>query len=119
MKSENMKRLEELISGKKDTTVYYDGGTEGHPLFFDSSVAVQRSFLRAGTTFAPHVHEATEIVVVISGTFSSTAAFLSAVTPVAGVVVFQPGVSHSHVAETDCWVIGITIPADKAYPNGK
>jgi quercetin dioxygenase-like cupin family protein len=117
-KSENLIKLESLITGNADPAkVCYEGGTEGFGLYFGADAAVVRSFLKAGTVFPPHVHSATEVVVVLSGIFHSSTAILTCVTPVAGVIVFQPGVSHSHVAETDCWVVGITIPSDEGYPH--
>ncbi len=114
-----MKRLEELIVGKSKDTFVYNGGTEGHPLYYAQDAAIQRAFLKAGTKFAAHSHESTEIVIVISGHFSSTTAMATIITPVAGVIVFPPGTEHSHSAETDCWVIGILIPCGEGYPDSE
>ena len=119
MASEYMKKLEELIAGTNPNgnTLIYEGGAEGHALYSGADAAIQRSFLKAGTKFESHCHASTEIVVVLSGVFHSSTAFITCVTPVAGVIVFQPGISHSHVAETDCWVIGILVPRDEGYPG--
>jgi quercetin dioxygenase-like cupin family protein len=115
---ENLKRLEALIMGTKHAPeITYDGGTEGTCLYNGGDAAVQRCFLKAGTKFAPHVHGSTEVAIVLSGTFHSKTAFLTCVTPVAGVIVFPPGVEHSHEAETDCWVIGVLIPSEPGYPH--
>ena len=122
MANENLKALEALITGRgkaNGKVLVYAGGTEGHCLYYGEDAAVQRSFLRAGTKFEEHAHGSTEVVVVLSGIFHSTTAFITAVTPIAGVIVFQPGTKHSHMAETDCWVIGILIPSEPGYPDGK
>ncbi len=119
MISENIKRLEELIVGKGPSKIVYEGGTEGQPLYYAKDAAVQRAFLKAGTKFVTHDHESTEVVIVLSGHFSSTTAMATVITPVAGVIVFPPNVEHSHFAETDCWVIGVLIPCGTGYPDSE
>lgn len=118
MKSANLMRLEELIlSHPKADEVIYEGGAHGTGLYEGEDAVVQRAYLPAGAKFESHSHSSTEIIIVLSGAFHSSTAFLTCVTPVAGVVVFQPGVVHSHFAETACWVVSVLVPRDEGYPN--
>jgi quercetin dioxygenase-like cupin family protein len=117
-KSNNMRELEDLILGKNSAKkICYSGGTEGSCLYYGPDAAVQRAFLKAGTKLEPHSHKTTEVLVVLSGAFQITVAGITTIPPVAGVVIVLPEVSHSCLAITDCWVIGISIPADPGYPH--
>lgn len=114
-----VRALEELIMGKVPRGILYKGGAEGHCLYYGDDAAVQRNFLKAGTKFEEHSHGSTEIVVVLSGKFHSDSTGIATITPVAGVIIFLPGVAHSHWAETDCRVIGILVPCEVGYPDGR
>jgi quercetin dioxygenase-like cupin family protein len=116
--SENMKMLAELIEGKREKVLLYKGGTEGHCLYYGKDMAVQREFFPAGTKFEEHSHNATEILVVVSGKFFSTSVFIATDTPVAAVIIFPPHIPHSHFAETDCWIVGVLVPGEVGYPDG-
>jgi quercetin dioxygenase-like cupin family protein len=117
-KSNNMRELEDLILGKNSAKkTCYSGGTEGSCLYYGPDAAVQRAFLPTGTTLEKHVHEATEILVVLSGVFYAIVDSGKTLIPVAGTAIFPPNTPHGCYSETDAWVIGITVPCDKAYPH--
>jgi quercetin dioxygenase-like cupin family protein len=117
--STGLKKLEDLIMGNHPKAVEYKGGTQGWALYKGDDAAVQRAFLPAGTVFEAHSHTVTEIVVVLSGRFQSTAALITSVTQQAGIIVFQPNMEHSHFAETDCWVLAALVPCNGGYPDAK
>ena len=114
--SENIKMLESLILGKGPKTINYLNGTIGTSLYCAPDATIQRAFLPAGTIFEEHAHQVTEVIVVLSGIFHTKGPSLTTVVEPAAVVIYAPGIIHSHRAETDCYVIGMLIPRNGGYP---
>ena len=117
--SENIRALEELIIKRAVGRVSYSGGACGVPLYKDKDAAVQRLFLPAGAKFETHVHPVTEVIIVLEGRLQSTSPLITAVTEVAGVIVYPPNIPHSHQAEADCVFLGILVPCNGGYPDVK
>ncbi len=114
-----MKRLEELIVGKRSGHNSYAGGTEGDCLYDGDDASVQIAFLPAGTVFASHSHTVTEVVLVLCGRFLSDVGGMTIETPPTRTISFPPGQEHSHNALTDCRVVGVLVPRNGGYPAFK
>ena len=117
--SGNMRRLEELITGKSPGQVSYKGGALGTNLYSYADGAVQKAVLPEGSTFEPHSHSVTEVIVVLSGRLHVESPFLISTAGPGGVIIFPPGVEHSCYAETDCHLIGILVPRNGGYPDAR
>jgi hypothetical protein len=96
-----------------------DGSCFGQGIFKNRFVALQRAFIDAGATLHPHDHKEVEWLIVTRGKVSIE--LLSGITELSvgdGIRV-EPNTGHILSALEDSWIIGITIPASEAYPNGR
>jgi mannose-6-phosphate isomerase-like protein (cupin superfamily) len=86
----------------------------------DSNIAVQRSFLSAGTIFTKHQHEDMHETLILYQGQAIVHMPDGSVDLQHGVPHYvPPGTSHDFTAVTDCWVIGITQPGSKGYPSAR
>lgn len=123
--SQNLKRLKELVESVTPHGPYcveykIDRGTcLGTGLLKKPDVSVQDAFMSKGSLFSIHQHESIEILTVYRGRLrvgtSDNDSFLSA-----GQTLSLPrGVLHEVEAIEDTWMIGITVPAEKGYPDAR
>lgn len=128
MESSNLKQLSELtrkltladlIDNEHRDTIRYrtlKGQCVGTALLSEDLIAIQKTFMSKDTALPIHVHnKEIEILVVYAGELRVNNTSLT----VGGLVKLLPGEEHLVSALEDSWLIGITIPADKAYPGVK
>jgi quercetin dioxygenase-like cupin family protein len=92
----------------------------GFGIYKDDDVAVQRGFLSKGAKFPPHSHGVTEVITIVKGRLRTQGTEIGPtdLAP-AQTVTYPPHDQHSHEALEDTWLIALTIPAAKGYPDGK
>lgn len=130
MRAHELKRLRELTELLPPPTVgtefregsgfveyHIDGTCFGFALFYRPEVAVQRSFISAGSRFLDHVHETHEFLLVYQGQIVVYIEDEEYEVGIAGVMHIEPDTPHSVVATEDTWLIGITVPAEEGYPH--
>jgi quercetin dioxygenase-like cupin family protein len=104
----------------KDSVAYamLAGICTGEELFYNQSIAVQRSFMNKGAKFPIHLHNQIEWIIVSRGhLINDTEGVITELKDGDGVKI-ERGHSHCIEAITDTWLIGITIPASEGYPHG-
>jgi len=104
--------------------VEYDvegGECFGFGLFVDrgGQVAVQRAYMTAGAEFPPHTHDEAETLVVYEGQIEAWIEGEATLLGPGDSITIRPGQRHEIVAQTKARMIGITVPAGGAYPNGR
>ena len=127
--SEHIKKLEELIPLLSDITisnspdVEYDvknGTSLGFNLYNNEEIAVQRAFASKDSVFPEHVHKKeTEILIVYKGEGICYYGDEEKHMNVGDCIKIEPNINHSWKMLKDTWLIGITIPAVKGYPNAR
>jgi len=140
--SEHIKKLEEIIPKLNDLTMsnspnveyMVDNGTSfGFNLYNIPEIAVMRVFMSKDTSFPKHNHDEIEYLLVYKGSLKVHIDEKPVHANVDGVSVYDNdfilnvsdgcflprGVSHSGEALEDSWLLCITIPSGKGYPNDK
>jgi len=114
--------LSDLVIGKAQSSwVEYkveSGTCFGFGLFKQDEVAVQRVFLSKGTIFPEHMHSCWEYLIVYKGNLQHCIGNDAKNLGPTNYVTISPGMTHAGKAKEDTWLIAITIPAGKGYPNG-
>lgn len=93
-----------------------NGVCVGYSLYHNSNIAIQRAFMRNGTSFPQHSHKEKEILVISSGKLKVTINNKSSIFERGDSLSFEMNQIHEVEALEDTWVIGITIPASEGYP---
>ena len=131
---ENLERLRELtnslpavpliklVKASSDKTVEYEtqDGTPffGLGLFNNGYVAVRRVFMGKGTLVPHHTHAGKEFMIVYSGKVRFRRSRGERVYGIGDILCFDPNEEHNGEALEHTWLIAITIPAEKGYPDG-
>lgn len=96
------------------------GSCHGIAIYNDDTIAVQRAFMSKGTSLPPHYHDEIEVLTIFQGMLQIT--FIDGKQTFIGVgdtYKFNPKESHYCEALEDTWMIAITIPPSKDYPDGR
>ena len=85
----------------------------------DGDKSIQEIFLTAGSVFPWHSHDTHETLKAIDTRFEVSIENNDTFILEPGQShYFPPGSEHTVKALEDGWILGITVPADKAYPVG-
>ena len=119
-----LRRLTKLLPNTPNghPVVSYDvgsGSSVGYGLLKTDDIAVQSNVLEAGTKFPYHTHtDIREWIIVYKGEIIFTLEGGEEVLVQRGeCITLDPGQSHCAYAPIECHLIGVTVPADKGYPD--
>jgi len=106
---------------EKVADVFYDvegGECYGFSLFNNGKIAVQRAFLSKGAEFPMHIHDdEKEHLIFYEGKGKAIVEGQEdRILEEGDCILIPAGVSHGWKILEDSWVIGITVPAEEAYP---
>lgn len=110
--------LEDIVRKRCSDWIRYEvskGNCIGVGLLHERSVAVQKSFMSAGTIFPAHVHSETEFLIIYEGSLECDGKVYSA----ADVLKIAPEQEHVVKALEDTWMVAVIIPASSAYPESE
>ena len=95
-----------------------DGVCFGFGLLHNPLVAVQHAVITEGATFPRHRHDENEFLIPIQGRLRllRNGAESQEAGP-GGVLQIKPGEPHRVIALSDCWMIGVLVPAGGGYPD--
>jgi quercetin dioxygenase-like cupin family protein len=111
--------LADFVILRKNKVIDYEiegGHCVGVSLLNNSKVAIQDSFMKAGTLFPLHAHDVIEIIVVYDGEAECVSDSVTHLTK-GDVIKFEVNSLHTCKAITDSHIIGITIPSSPNYPR--
>ena len=94
------------------------GECMGVCLFNVPRVAVQRAFMSEGARLPIHTHDGKEVLVLYAGALTVTVGAETRKYGAGDVIEFVAHTAHVVAAQTDTWMIAVTIPADEGYPRG-
>jgi quercetin dioxygenase-like cupin family protein len=114
--------LEELIREVADSQVSYrmeDGSCLGYKLWHEEGElgAGQRAWLQAGAIFPEHAHSQKEMLIGLTGAFEAVTPNETKILCQFDTIIFEPNIPHHVHGIADAWMVGIIIPASKAYPK--
>lgn len=116
-------RLGELVRASQGEVTEYDvasGTALGLNLLHQAEIAVCRLFFSAGTRFREHSHSEKEWLILYSGKCVCRYANMPARTlDVGDFVYFAPEEIHEFEFLTDTWMVGVSVPAIKGFPDGQ
>ena len=123
-KEDRFKRLKELtheMSGPPEQGwleyKHVEGTSFGFGIYKTDEVAIQRARGVAGSLFEEHVHDEHEHIVVFSGCLAITMHGKRHVLRLGDGIHIPLGTPHSAEYLEDSWVIAITVPGSKDFPN--
>ena len=126
LESNNIDKLKELtvkLNGftiQKNNKVIYDlegGEAKGYGLYSNAIVAIQRCFCPKNTKFLNHTHNEIKYLIFYDGGGKIIINGKTKEFCVGSFFVIEAKVEHSIIFDEDTWVIGITIPKAKGYPE--
>lgn len=111
--------VERISNGDSGRTVYEVEGGEcvSYALWKQNEVACMRVFLSAGAMFPNHRHGVREIITVYEGRMKIATSTGGIWLERGDTYSIPANVEHHAVADTDCWMIAITVPADEGYTD--
>lgn len=121
--------LNKLVKDRSSGLIEYKtviGTAIGYALFKIDTVAVQRVFLSSGTVFPIHVHAEKEWMMVYQGSMTFNFGKIESreedlkdekICNPGDYVYFDSYIPHSAIVHKDSWIIAVTIPAERNYPN--
>lgn len=118
--TDELPELDQLVRRKTNNIVEYEcevGECSGQGLFNCEEVSVQRAFMKKGTIFPKHRHDANELLVLYTGKIKVTNCESSEIVEAGRFAFFEKDALHSVEALEDTWLIGIAIPAIGGYPD--
>ena len=97
-----------------------DNVIKGICIYNDGDIAIQKAFMPKGCEIKKHKHDVIEILKIVTGKLK----FLNGtedgrILEVGDQITIPTGQRHSVLALEETWVIGITMPADPAYPKAR
>ena len=127
----NLERIKELtetvvplidIVKLMDDCVTYNtsrGEIIGHGLLNIKQIAIQLAVMGVETNMVCHYHDEYEIIILYDGDFTLSIEGEDIAAQLGVPLIVSPGVAHIAKSVNGCKIIGITVPASNAYPNGK
>ena len=98
-----------------ETTI---GTVLGFGIIKEDNVAVARLFFSENTEAVRHAHEESEYLIVVSGAlWVETDEGRQVVLPGKNPVYLAPQTGHRIGADEDTWIVAITVPCCKEFPN--
>jgi quercetin dioxygenase-like cupin family protein len=118
----NLPPLEELAKERHCGIIEYkvcEGTCLGFNLYNIPEVSIQRVFLSKGVNFPEHKHDdSVELVIIYCGSIKYTNNGTETILYPGDFVYSKKGEEHFAISLEDSWVIAISIPREKGYPNG-
>jgi len=114
-------KLEDFKSEQEKSTEYMleVGTCISYNLLSRSEASVALTFISSGGKFPEHQHSEKEFAVIISGSMIVYKGDKKETLGVGGCMVFNEGQSHRVRALEDVWLIAVTVPQSKDFPNSK
>jgi len=134
--SENIRKLKNLTKSlpslgdlvtqkdKRGNIVRYDGGDGiciGRGLLKREMIAVQQTIISSGTKMECHKHRIpiVEIIHVYKGSIKFMTGGKAVIIKAGETITIKAGQGHKCVALQDSETVGVTMPAEKSYPNDR
>ena len=97
------------------------GSCTGYYLYNDNKIAIQRAFITKGSEFPKHTHkDEKEWLIICNGHIIIEFESGESLNLNEGDFCFvEKGIPHWMIAKEDTWIVGITVPADRGYPNDR
>jgi len=119
--TESLPKLSDLLEFKNGNNIEYhllSGKCIGKGLMKEQGVAVQVCELDKDSEFPVHLHQAKEWLIAYKGSFTLKTEKSATLYGVGEMAFIDTNIAHSLIAEEDCSVIALTIPASGGFPNG-
>lgn len=119
--NKNLETLDKLIKSKNSNTVYQtkNGNCVGINLYNEPDIGVMRVYMEKGAEFPEHIHKTEkEIGIVYSGKLLIRRGDEAFKMKIGDHFYFEKGEPHAAKALEDCWLICVSVPSAKGYPNG-
>ena len=96
-----------------------EGNCISYGLMNNKNISVANTLITSGSAFPEHTHDEKEWVLVYSGMMIAYYGDKKRTMKCGDCVSFEPGVPHRVRALEDTWIIAITIPQSKCFPDAR
>lgn len=125
--TKNIPNFDTMIKNKDASQIIYDvnGTCIGFFIAKERDFSIQKTFITCESEFPTHIHEEVEWLIILNKSGKLKITYANKDCEENDVILefsdsykIQSNVPHNIRALEDTWLLGITIPASKGYPDG-